>query len=250
MQPRTQLCCRAQAVALPCWFILEHSERYAVNRMPTLGQSLFIFLLPVLLLSCARPEPPTISLYRAIQAGDLNQIKRHLHHDTDINQVDREGQMPLHVAAERGRLVISRMLIDHGAQLDAHNRSGHTALEVAVLSGKIQVAQLLRQRGATLDAQSLLFKAIRADANFRDVFEFLVRQGADVNAPDDSGDTPLVLAARLGHRLLVKRLIDSGADVNLPSTGGLTPLGTAEEIGNRDIIRLLKNNGAIEPENP
>ncbi len=218
--------------------------------MQTLRQSFWIILLPALLLSCAQPEPPTISLYRAIHAGDLDQIKRHLYHNTDINQPDREGQMPLHVAAERGRLVISRMLIDHGAQLDAHNRSDHTALEVAVLAGKIPVARLLLQRGATLDAQHLLFEAIRANANFRDVFEFLVRQGVDVNAPNDTGDTPLVLAARLGYRLVVKRLIDRGADVNLPSNGGVTPLAAAEEIGNGDVIRLLKNNGAIEPENP
>ena len=215
--------------------------------MRVLKHTLWIILLPALLLSCARPEPPTISLYRAIQAGDLNQIKRHLYHDTDINQPDREGQMPLHVAAERGRLVISRMLIDHGARLDARNRSGHTALEVAVLAGKIQVAQLLLQRGAALDAQVLLFKAIRSNANFRDVVEFLVRQGTDVNAPDDSGDTPLVLAARLDHRLLVKRLIDRGADVNLPTAQGLTPLAVARETGNQDIVRLLKSNGAIEP---
>lgn len=221
--------------------------------MRTLGHSFWLILLPVLLLSCTQPEPPTISLYRAIQAGDLNQIKRHLHHDTDINQPDREGQMPLHVAAERGRLVISRMLIEHGAQLEARNRGGHTALETAVLAGKIQVAQLLLRRGATLDAPALLFEAICADANFRDVLEFLVRQGADVNALDDSGDTPLVLAARLGRRLLVKRLIDQGADVNLPSAGGVTPLAAARATGNRDVIRLLKSNGAIEskgPENP
>ena len=95
----------------------------------------------MLLLSCTRPEPPTINLYRAIQAGDLNQIKRHLYHDTDINQSDREGQMPLHVAAERGRLVISRLLIEHGAELDARNRSGRTALEVEFplwLNGLVQ----------------------------------------------------------------------------------------------------------------
>ena len=207
----------------------------------------WLLLLPLLLFSCARLDPPTISLYRAIQAGDLNQIKRHLHHDTDINQPDREGQMPLHVAAERGRLVISRLLIEHGARLDASNRSGHTPLEVAVLAGKIQVAELLLKKGADLDAQALLFEAVRVNANFRDVFEFLVRQGANVNAADGKGETPLLLATRLGHRLLAKRLIDSGADVNLPNEAGMAPLAVARESGNRDIVRLLKRNGAIDP---
>jgi len=213
--------------------------------MRKLKQTLWLILLP-LLLSCTSPEPPTISLYRAIQAGDLNQIKRHIHHQTDINQPDREGQMPLHVAAEQGRLVISRLLIQHGARLDAENANGHTPLEVAALAGKIQVARLLLEKGAALDAQGLLGEAIAANANFRDLFEFLVQQGADMNAPDDAGDTPLVRATRLGHRLLAKRLIDEGADVNLPTAAGLTPLALAREIGNRDIERLLRRNGAIE----
>ncbi len=200
----------------------------------------------VLLHACSRPEPPSITLYRAIHAGDLDQLKRHIQHGTDINKADRDGQMPLHVAAQRGRQVITRLLVENGADIEAHNRQGHTPLETAVLAGKIQVARLLLKQGAELDAQQLLLRTIEVDANFRDVFAFLVRQGADVNADLEDGETPLIRAIDSGHHLVVKRLIDEGADVNHSLADGRTPLGYAIQIDNNDIIRLLRRYGAEE----
>jgi len=205
-----------------------------------------LILLPFLYLSaCSRPEPPTINLYRAIHAGDLNQIKRHIYHGTDLNQVDREGQMPLHVAVEQGNQVICRLLIEHGAKLAAPNRDGHTPLELAVLGGKMPVASLLLRAGAALDPQHLLREAIRGGTDFRDVYEFLVKHGADVNAPDALGDTPLIAAVRTGNRVTVKRLIEQGADVNRPGGGDITPLSLARQGGNGIIVRMLQQFGAV-----
>jgi ankyrin repeat protein len=212
--------------------------------MHPVGPLFRTLLLALLIQGCAQPDPPTINLYLAIHSGNLDQIKRHLFHGTDIDQPDRNGQFPLHVAAERGRLVIARLLIDHGARLDARDRQGHTPLEVAVLAGKIQIAVLMLELGASMDAQHLLFEAIRADADFRDVFEFLVERGADVNQPNAEGETPLLVAIDQGNRLLVKRLIDQGADVNLPGADGTQPLQAARAAANNDIVRLLQRFGA------
>jgi ankyrin repeat protein len=140
--------------------------------------------------------------------------------------------------------VICALLIEHGARIDARNRQGHTPLEVAVLAGKISVARLLLQRGAALDARHLLGEAIRAGTDFRDVYDFLIRHGADLNAPDAAGDTPLIIAVRTGNRLTVKRLVDRGADINHPGADGLTPLGLARRRGDGDIVRLLQQYGA------
>ena len=93
----------------------------------------WMILLALLVQGCTRPDPPTINLYLAIQSDNLDQIKRHLYHGTDINQPDRDGQLPLHVAAERGQQISARLLVDNGARVDARNRDGRTAVEVAVL---------------------------------------------------------------------------------------------------------------------
>ncbi len=205
-----------------------------------------ILLSALLTVGCAKHDPPTINLYRAIQAGDLDQIKRHLYHDTDINQPDRNGDTPLHVAAERGKPVIARMLVEHGAGLEALNDDGHTPMALAVLAGKVQVARLLLKSGARLDPQTLLFMAIRSQVDLRDPYEFLIAQGADPNAAADDGLTPLLAAVEAGDRLVAKRLIDLGADVNLRGTDDRSPLAAALSLENRDIVRLLKRNGAVE----
>ena len=43
----------------------------------------------------------------------------------------------------------------------------------------------------------------------------LLKLGADINAQDDSGRTPLIIAAELGSVSVAKILIENGADVNV-----------------------------------
>ncbi len=96
-------------------------------------------LTALLLSGCSEPPRPTITLYRAIHSGDLDQIKRHLYWGTDVNQPDPDGDYPLHVAARRGRVVISKELLSHGADPNAENLAGATPLRVALGAGKTQV---------------------------------------------------------------------------------------------------------------
>src|SRR4051812_29583335 len=54
--------------------------------------------------------------------------------------------------------------------------------------------------------------------------ETLVKSGADVSAPDESGLTPLALAAMQGETAIARLLIAAGAAVNQASSDGTTPL--------------------------
>ena len=74
----------------------------------------------------------------------------------------------------------------------------------------------------------------------------LLAEGADVNAKDGFGMTPLHWAARWGYKAVAELLLDKGADVNAVTNSGKTALQLAEKEGHTDIVALLKQHGAEE----
>jgi ankyrin repeat protein len=72
----------------------------------------------------------------------------------------------------------------------------------------------------------------------------LVRAGADVNAPNRYGITPLSLACTNGSAPMVQLLIQAGAGVNAAIPGGETPLMTCSRTGKVDAVQALLVRGA------
>lgn len=74
----------------------------------------------------------------------------------------------------------------------------------------------------------------------------LLRQGANANAEDSRGWTPLIYAAQTGNVAIVRKLIDAGANVNhrTSTTRGSTTLCFAVGGGNTNVIQVLLDRGA------
>ena len=68
--------------------------------------------------------------------------------------------------------------------------------------------------------------------------EFL-NEGADVNAKDNKGNTPLHKAAQKGHLEFIEFLVGKGADVNAKNDDGNTPLHRAAYYGQFQVIKFL-----------
>jgi len=73
----------------------------------------------------------------------------------------------------------------------------------------------------------------------------LIKEGADINAQDSCGETPLVKACNDNIHVLAKLLIEEGADVNYRDKNCNTPLLWACCCRNKiEIVKLLLEKGA------
>ena len=92
--------------------------------------------------------------------------------------------------------------------------------------------------------QSLLHGAV-LNSN-AEAARLLLRLGADVDARDTHGSTPLIYAASRYDRDLAKLLLKAGADPNLKGEQGMTALRWAITKGaeHRALVDLLLEHGA------
>ncbi|HEY3041932.1 MAG TPA: ankyrin repeat domain-containing protein [Pyrinomonadaceae bacterium] len=104
------------------------------------------------------------------------------------------------------------------------------------------------QRGATtpLNVQTdALFRATR-EGNTDMVKALLSSPGADVNATDERGSTPLLEAARYGHEDVSRLLIAAGANLKSKDRDGKTALMLAVQGDHDEVVRVLKQAGEGE----
>ena len=86
------------------------------------------------------------------------------------------------------------------------------------------------------EADRALFKAA-TEGNIKGIKQ-LIADGADVNAKNRDGTTPLQTAAIRGHKEFLQLLIANGADVNAKDWNGRTSLDWAEDVDEDDSIEV------------
>jgi uncharacterized protein len=195
---------------------------------------------------CSNPPEPTITLARAVSIGDLDQLERNLYWGADPNQTDSAGLTPLHVAAQKDSLVMSRILVRHQANLEAQDSQGYTPLLKALIARNTIIADFLVKSGARLEPDKALHITASLGSADRDVIDFLLKRGASLDSQDEDGNTPLHIAILNDQRVVVKYLINRGARLDISNKASLTPLALAIAQHKPNIERLLRQFGAQE----
>ena len=151
---------------------------------------------------------------------------------------DKRGETPLHTAARFGHrdlgLYISPLL-DAGADINARDNKGITPLDHACMEDNSDTTiGYLIQRGA--------------DTNLTDFGLYispLLDAGADINARDNKGITPLDHACMEDNSdTTIGYLIQRGADTNLTDFDGLSPVFTAIQWEHASYVEILLEAGA------
>jgi len=141
---------------------------------------------------------------------------------------------------------IKAIIKDSPDLINARNQQG-TRLHIAAQAGQLTVAQFLLANGAEVDAldsenRSPLHRA--ALYGHKSLVELLLANKASVDGKFTASSTPLHLAAANGHKLVAAVLLAHGANVNARTGIGWTPLHEATVNGNKAVAEILLEHKA------
>jgi ankyrin repeat protein len=83
-----------------------------------------------------------------------------------------------------------------------------------------------------------------AALGYGDILGRMIARGADRDARDAAGDTPLIFAIDFERPEIVQVLLEAGADIDAAGRHGKRPLHHAAARGDLDLLRLLLRAGA------
>lgn len=203
-------------------------------------------------------------LHGAAAFGRLGIVKMLIAAGAEVDVADKEKETPVYSAAERlwdsprNQLVI-KLLVSEGADPNKRSKAyGYNALYQIVRNGYPDLAKDILSKNGTWDV--FIASGIGDEKHLIEC----LRNTKNVNIKDGLGYTPLHWAAEGGNLAAVKLLVNAGANINASNKYGNTPLimaldgydryrfsqlfgvvwPKASQDANKEVARFLINNGA------
>lgn len=152
------------------------------------------------------------------------------------------GAPPIAELAENERWSELKSAIDETDDLSKPQADGMTALHWAIWYEEVSASLLLIESGANVNAKNrygVSPLALACTSGNAVIVRSLLKAGADAKEEIVGGETVLMRAARTGKLAAVDALIDAGADANAKERKGQTAIMWAAAEGHHQIVRRL-----------
>ncbi len=180
-------------------------------------------------------------LFVAVIRDDAAGVTKLLRQGIDPNTRDPKGMPALSVAIRRESPKVFAVLLGHpDLDVDALNAAGETALMLTAIAGDLDASQRLVARGAKVQIPGWSPIHYAASGPNVKLVQWLLDQGAQVDAESPNGTTPLMLAAQHAPEGTVELLLQRGADPRKRNQRGLQAIDYAESSGRQFIVERFQ----------
>ena len=190
-------------------------------------------IIPILVARGATASDRDAALLSAAKYGHSSTLRLLLTLGAKIEfAAPNDGFTPLHVAVMERRIDAIRVLLAANAPLEAPDHHGKTPLSWGPFAYMPQEKHIYQKLGQPHDT-------VYVDPGEAEGITLLLDAGANLEATDQEGNTPLHQAVMLGSLRGAETLLARGAKVNAKNRSGQTPLSLAKARQNTDMIQLL-----------
>lgn len=180
---------------------------------------------------------------KAAKFDDVSEVKSLLKAGVSPNTLDPKGNPMLTLAIREKSFKVADLLASNPAtDINLANKSGENPLMMAAFDGDLpMVKMLVVEKNAAVNKPGWSPIHYAATNGHLQIVQFLMANGAQVNALSPSETTPLMMAIGSGNDVLIKYLLDNGADLRMRNHEGYTAIDVAQLFGKDDIRDGLKS---------
>ena len=190
---------------------------------------IFSFSLNLNNFALAQSDADIADFAKAAKFNDVSTVRSLVSKGVSPNSIDAKGELMLNLAIkDKSEDVITFLATNKATDVDISNKFGETPLMIASIEGNLPlVKSLIQVQKAQINHIGWTPLHYACARGHLEVAQYLLANGAIVDALSPGNTTPLMMAVQSSNESLVKLLLDKGADLQVRNSQGFTAIDIA-----------------------